>query len=43
VPDVRLPTILWGALPFMACMVLGIFILCVFPEIAMWLPQTMMK
>lgn len=42
-PDVRLPTILWGALPFMFCMVLGIIILCLVPEIALWLPRTMMQ
>jgi C4-dicarboxylate transporter, DctM subunit len=41
-PDVRLPTILKGAFPFMLCMVLAIVILCVFPEIATWLPQALM-
>ena len=41
-PDVKLPTILWGALPFMLCMVLAIVILCVFPQIALWLPNHMM-
>ena len=41
-PDVRLPTILKGALPFMACMVLAIVILCVFPELATWLPSKVM-
>jgi TRAP-type C4-dicarboxylate transport system permease large subunit len=41
-PDVRLPTILWGALPFMLCMVLGIVLLCMFPEIALWLPNYLM-
>jgi TRAP-type C4-dicarboxylate transport system permease large subunit len=41
-PDVRLPTILWGALPFMLCMVAGIVLLCIFPEIATWLPNAMM-
>jgi len=39
---VRLPTILKGALPFMLCMVLAIVILCVFPEIATWLPSKVM-
>ena len=42
VPDVKLPTILWGALPFMLCMVLGIVLLCLFPGIALWLPEVMM-
>ncbi|MDP4595085.1 MAG: TRAP transporter large permease [Beijerinckiaceae bacterium] len=41
-PDVRLPTILKGALPFMGCMVLAIVLLCIFPEIATWLPNTLM-
>lgn len=41
-PDVRLPTILRGAFPFMMCMVLAIVILCIFPEIATWLPQALM-
>ncbi len=42
VPDVRLPTILRGAFPFMLCMVVAILILCVFPEIATWLPSKVM-
>jgi tripartite ATP-independent transporter DctM subunit len=41
-PDVRLPTILWGSLPFMLCMVLGIVLLCLFPGIALWLPEVLM-
>lgn len=41
-PDVKLTTILWGALPFMLCMVLGIIILTIFPEIVTWLPDALM-
>jgi tripartite ATP-independent transporter DctM subunit len=41
-PDVRLPTILWGALPFVLCMMLGIILLCIFPQIALWLPEALM-
>ncbi len=41
-PDVRLTTILKGALPFMMAMVLAIVILCIFPEIATWLPSHLM-
>ena len=41
-PDVRLPTILKGAFPFMLCMVVAILILCVVPEIATWLPRALM-
>ena len=42
VPDVKLPTILWGALPFMLCMVVGIILLALFPGIATWLPDYLM-
>jgi C4-dicarboxylate transporter DctM subunit len=41
-PDVRLPTILWGSLPFVLCMALGIALLCLFPQIALWLPEALM-
>ena len=41
-PDVKLTTILKGAFPFMLCMVLAIVLLCVFPEIATWLPTHLM-
>ncbi|MEO5696584.1 MAG: TRAP transporter large permease [Burkholderiaceae bacterium] len=41
-PDISLPTILKGAFPFMMCMVLAIVILCVFPELATWLPSKVM-
>ncbi len=38
-PDISLPEILRGSLPFMMCMVLAIVILCIFPGIATWLPN----
>jgi TRAP-type C4-dicarboxylate transport system permease large subunit len=41
-PDLPLPSILRGALPYVGCMVLAIVILCIFPEIALWLPDTLM-
>ena len=41
-PKVRLTTILWGSLPFMLCMVLGILLLSIFPAIATWLPDVLM-
>lgn len=41
-PDVKLPTILWGALPFMLCMVLAIVLLTIFPGIVTWLPNHLM-
>jgi tripartite ATP-independent transporter DctM subunit len=43
VPDVRLAEVLKGSLPFGLCMVAMIVLLCVFPEIATWLPNAMMR
>jgi C4-dicarboxylate transporter DctM subunit len=42
VPDVDLRTVLRGAVPFMVCMMVGMLLLCLFPEIATWLPDTVM-
>lgn len=41
-PDISLKTILAGSIPFVACMVLAIVLLCLFPEIATWLPEAVM-
>lgn len=41
-PNVRLTTILWGSLPFMLCMIVGILLLTLFPGIATWLPNYLM-
>lgn len=41
-PDIKLQTILWGSLPYVGCMVLAIILLCIFPEIATWLPTYLM-
>jgi tripartite ATP-independent transporter DctM subunit len=41
-PDIPLAKILWGATPYVLCMVLAIVILCVFPDIATWLPDRLM-
>ncbi len=41
-PDISLQTILKGALPYVLCMVLGIFLLCLFPGLATWLPNLVM-
>lgn len=38
-PQVPTKDVLWGALPFVLVMFLGILILCVFPGIATWLPD----
>jgi len=41
-PDIPLKTILWGSMPFVACMVLAIALLSVFPGLATWLPDLLM-
>jgi tripartite ATP-independent transporter DctM subunit len=41
-PDISLRTILVGSFPYVACMVLAIVILCLFPVIATWLPDAVM-
>jgi tripartite ATP-independent transporter DctM subunit len=41
-PNIKLPTILYGALPFMVCMIIGMLLLCLFPGIATWLPDYLM-
>jgi C4-dicarboxylate transporter DctM subunit len=41
-PDVPVTRIMWGTVPYVLCMMLAIVILCVFPEIATWLPDKLM-
>src|SRR5213082_3178319 len=41
-PDVPLMKVIWGTVPYVLCMFLAIVILSVFPEIATWLPDTLM-
>ncbi|PVA11581.1 C4-dicarboxylate ABC transporter [Pelagivirga sediminicola] len=41
-PDISLKTILYGSLPFVGCMVLAIILLCIFPDLATWLPDAVM-
>jgi C4-dicarboxylate transporter, DctM subunit len=41
-PDVPVTRVMWGTIPYVLCMMLQIVILCVFPEIATWLPNRMM-
>ncbi|HEX7043214.1 MAG TPA: TRAP transporter large permease [Burkholderiales bacterium] len=41
-PDVPVAAVLRGALPYVLSMVVGIVILCLFPEIATWLPDVLM-
>lgn len=41
-PDIKLKTILVGSLPYVGCMVVAIILLCLFPGLALWLPNTVM-
>jgi C4-dicarboxylate transporter, DctM subunit len=41
-PDVPLVKVMGGTLPDVLCMMLAIVILCIFPEIATWLPNHLM-
>ncbi len=41
-PDVPVTRIMWGTIPYVLCMFLAIVILSFFPEIATWLPDTLM-
>jgi len=41
-PEISLRTILVGSLPFVACMVIAILLLCLMPGLATWLPETIM-
>ncbi len=41
-PDVPVTRVMWGTIPYVLCMFLAIVVLCVFPEIATWLPNHMM-
>ncbi len=38
-PDIPLKDVMWGTVPFLLLMVVGILLLCFFPEIALWLPS----
>ena len=41
-PDISLKKILRGSLPFVACMLVAILLLCLFPGLATWLPDAVM-
>ncbi len=42
VPDVPTSKVLWGSVPYVIMMMIGIVILSLFPEIATWLPNYLM-
>lgn len=41
-PQIPTREVLWGSLPYVLVMMLGIVILCIFPGIATWLPDYVM-
>ena len=41
-PDIPLRDVIWGVMPFVALMFLAIFLICVAPGIATWLPDAVM-
>jgi tripartite ATP-independent transporter DctM subunit len=41
-PDVPTRKVLWGSVPYVICMMVALLILCIFPEIATWLPDYLM-
>src|SRR5881296_1164895 len=41
-PDVPVTKVMWGTIPYVFCMMVAIVILCIFPEIATWLPDRLM-
>ncbi len=41
-PQISLPAILWGSMPFVILMLLSIVLLSIVPDIALWLPNKMM-
>ena len=41
-PDVPTSTVLWGSVPYVMMMIVGIIIMSIFPDIATWLPDYLM-
>jgi tripartite ATP-independent transporter DctM subunit len=41
-PDVPVMRVMWGTIPYVICMMVAIVLLCMFPEIATWLPNHLM-
>ena len=41
-PDVPVLKVMWGTIPYVICMMLAILLLCIFPDIATWLPDHLM-
>jgi len=42
-PDIPLSDVIWGVMPFVALMILAVILMCVFPGIATWFPDVVMR
>jgi len=42
-PDIPLGDVVWGVVPFVILMMLAVVVLCFAPDIAMWLPDRIIK
>jgi C4-dicarboxylate transporter DctM subunit len=41
-PDIPLKDLIWGVMPFVGLMFLAVFLICMFPGIAVWFPNQIM-
>jgi TRAP-type C4-dicarboxylate transport system permease large subunit len=41
VPGIEMKDIVWGSLPFLLLLILGLIVIMVFPPLATWLPGRM--
>ena len=41
-PDIPLKDVIWGVMPFVGLMFVAIFLICIAPGIAVWLPEVVM-
>jgi TRAP-type C4-dicarboxylate transport system permease large subunit len=41
-PDIPLKDVMWGVLPFVGLMIVSVFLLCLFPAIATWIPDALL-
>ncbi len=42
-PDISLSQIVWGVMPFIVLMFIGMLLLCFFPQLVLWLPNALLK
>jgi TRAP-type C4-dicarboxylate transport system permease large subunit len=42
-PDIPLRDVIWGVMPFVALMIFAVVLMCVFPGIATWFPDAVMR